>query len=531
MTSAVPRGCAIAALAFALASSAGAQAPAPPHELASPTRAGAPARAHAEVMDAIAREAAEGSQVVPLARGLMDGVGPRLTGSPGERAARDWALATLRGWGLQAHDEAYGTWTSWSRGVTHVDMVEPRVRSLSATLLAWSPGTEGAVQGAAVLLPDSAGPAEFDRWLADAKGKWVLVSPPAASCRPEESWTRWAGDAGAAAATAERVRADSAWQRRIAGTGSTARMLPMRLEQAGVAGVLGSRWSGGWGTEQVHNTWTLRVPMLDVACEDYGLLARLAEGGTAPIVRVDAAAKFGGEVPVHNTIAVLPGTDRAAESVVLSAHLDSWDAASGATDNGAGVVAAMEAMRILSRVTPHPRRNIVLALWGGEEEGLNGSGAYAADHPDVVRGLQALFNLDGGTGRVMHVAAPAGSESAVRGWLGSLSPQIAGGTDVESTAPGTRAESDHGSFTCRGAPAFNLVSGDWDYRAYTWHTDRDTYDKLSIADLRANAALLAGLAYAAAQDPHRTPRTPAAADACRKPSRSMLEFLEHLMAP
>jgi carboxypeptidase Q len=483
------------------------------------------------VIQAIVREAADSSHLVPLTRVLLDSIGPRLTGSPGERAARDWALARFRAWGVDAHDEAYGTWTAWRRGIAHLDLLRPRQRALSATLLAWSPGTRVPVQAEAVILPPVDSAADFARWLGDVRGKVVLVTPPPPSCRPDESWQRSATPQTLVRMEAERAAADSAWMRWRRKAGTSQQMLPLRLEAAGAAGVLSSRWAEGWGAQQVMNAWTLRVPMLDVACEDYTLLYRLASAGMKPAVRIDATADFLGEVPVHNTLATLPGSERPGEYVVLSAHLDSWDAAAGATDNGAGVLTVMEAMRILRKLHPHPRRTIVAALWGGEEEGLNGSGAWAADHPAMVRGIQALFNQDEGTGRIARIPVEGSTDAQaqLRRWLSRLPPDLAAGIALENSGEMDAGGSDHASFACRGTPAFNLLGVPWDYRPYTWHTDRDTYDKLSLDDLKANAALLAALAYLASEDPRRLPRAPTDARKCRTPARSMAEFLEHLL--
>ena len=484
------------------------------------------------VMQAIAREAADSSQIEPLARVLLDSIGPRLTGSPGERAARDWALARFRAWEIDARDEQYGTWTAWRRGIAHLDLMQPREHALSATLLAWSPGTKAPVQAEVVALPPVDSAADFARWVAGVRGKIVLASPPPATCRPDESWQRSATPAALRQMEDQRAETDSTWARWRRAAGTSQQMLPLRLEAAGAAGVLSSRWAQGWGAEQVMNAWTLRVPMLDVGCEDYTLLYRLARAGAKPLVRLDAAADFLGEVPIHNTIATLPGTEKPNEYVVLSAHLDSWDAATGATDNGAGALTVMEAMRILRAAYPHPRRTIVAALWGGEEEGLNGSGAWAADHAAQVAGLQALFNLDEGTGRIVRVSMQGnvGAAAPFRRWLALAPAGVADSVSVDAPGTADASGSDHVSFTCRGAPAFNLSPVPWDYRPYTWHTDRDTYDKLSFADLKANAALLAALAYAASEDPHRTPHTAPDARKCRTPARSMPEFLEHLLA-
>ena len=499
--------------------------------LAARVIAQAPPPANA-VLEAIRREGTEDSQLEPLAQALLDSIGPRLTGSPGAAAAHVWAVAQYRAWGIEARSEKYGTWTGWRRGITHVDLREPRVRSLEGTLLAWSPGTGGPLEGEAVVLPAAASRAEFEAWLATAKGKWVLVSAPQRTCRPPETWERWATPEGLERMRRERADIDAAWARRVAMSGADARWLPVRLEEAGVLGVLSAPRSGGWGAHPVLNAWTLRAPMLGLGCEDYGLVFRLAENRQGPVLRIDAEGKFDGDVDVFNTLAVIPGSEEPEEYVVLSAHLDSWDAASGATDNGAGTVAVMEAMRILKELVPRPKRTIMAGHWSGEEQGLNGSLAFADDHPEVVRGLHALFNLDQGTGRVTRVSMQGlpGAGARFASWFSRVPTDLGGG--VEVSAPGVRENggSDHAAFVCRGAPAFNLESLEWDYRGYTWHTDRDTYDKLVFDDLRANAVLLAMLAYLASEDPEPLPQaSEPGPGACRQPARSMVEFLENLL--
>jgi hypothetical protein len=486
------------------------------------------------VLEAIRREGMEHSQAEPLAQALMDSIGPRLTGTAGEKAARDWLIGRYRAWGVDARNEQYGTWTEWRRGATHVDLLEPRVRTLNGTLLAYSPGTRGPVQAEAVAVPAFTSPAELNAWLPSVKGKLVLASAAPATCRPDESWER-----AATPETLERMRrdrgaADTAWRRSLDAAGISPRWLPMKLEAAGAAGVIAVSWTGGWGADRVMNAWTLRMPMVTLDCEDYGLVHRLASHGQKPVLRVDADAQFGGDVPVFNTVATIRGSEHPEEFVVLSAHLDSWDGGSGATDNGAGTVAVMEAVRILRQAYPHPRRTIVIGHWGGEEEGLNGSGAFAADHPQVVGGMQALFNIDLGTGRIDSVSMGglAGAGPVVRRWLSRIPVSLAGPVSVDEPGTSTEGHSDHSSFACRGAPAFDLLPVEWDYRAYTWHTGRDTYDKLVMDDVRSNAVLLAMLAYLAAEDPQRVPRdraSNAAMAPCTKPARSMIEFLESLL--
>ncbi|CAA9362087.1 MAG: Putative aminopeptidase, partial [uncultured Gemmatimonadetes bacterium] len=140
------------------------------------------------VLRQIWTEAHQNGQLVPLAQALLDSVGPRLTGSPGHRAGNDWAAATFQRWGIPARNEQYGTWRSWRRGITHVDLLEPRLRTLEGTMLAWSPGTNGPVNGGVAILPDSG----FEAWLPSVRGKYVLISFPQPTCRPDASWKEFA---------------------------------------------------------------------------------------------------------------------------------------------------------------------------------------------------------------------------------------------------------------------------------------------------------------------------------------------------
>jgi hypothetical protein len=462
------------------------------------------------VLRAIWAEGMTRSQAEPLMQALLDSIGPRLTGSPGQRAANDWAVARYTAWGVPARNEQYGTWRGWRRGITHVDLIAPRVRTLEATMMAWSPGTPRGrpVEGPVVLLPDLPDSAAYAQWMRSVRGAFVGISYPEPTCRPQENWATWAGAQAATALFRERQQASQAWNARLGRTGYDLRTLPVALEQAGAAGVLSSRWSLGWGVNKVFNARTLRVPQLDVGCEDYGLLARLAGRDQGPRLRVAAEAEDLGEVPVFNTIAEVRGDALPDEYVLLSAHFDSWDAGSGATDNGTGTIVMMEAMRILRAVYPDPRRTILVGHWSGEEQGLNGSRAFAHDHPEVVAGLQALFNQDNGTGEIARISMQGlvGAGAHFARWFAGLPPELT--RDIGMTIPGTPGGggSDYASFICAGAPAFGLGSASWDYGTYTWHTNRDTYDKVSLDNVRRNAVLTAMLVYLASEDPDRVPR-------------------------
>ena len=236
---------------------------------------------------------------------------------------------------------------------------------------------------------------------------------------------------------------------------------------------------------------------------------RLASRDQGPRIRLDARSQAKGEVPVGNVIGVLPGTELPDEYVLLTAHLDSWDGASGATDNGTGAIMMLEAMRILKETYPNPRRTIMVTHWSSEEQGLIGSGAFAEDHPEVVNGLQAAFNQDNGTWRIdfirMQGFAEAGGNFGK--WFGKIPDEITRHIELDIPGIPERGGSDHMSFICRGVPGFRLQSHYPDYRQYTWHTDLDTFDKVVLDDLRNNATLAAMLAYQASEDPDRVPNT------------------------
>jgi carboxypeptidase Q len=456
----------------------------------------------------------DSSQTQRYAQVLLDSLGPRLTGTPGMDAAQNWIVGVYQQLGITARRERYGTWRGWRRGITHVDLVQPRVRSLEATMLAWSPGTGNRpVRGPVVVLPEVADSTAFAAWLRDVRGKFVMISYPQPTCRPDSSWIEHDTREAVDRMRAERQAAQQAWAERVRRTGysaggTQASPLSRRIEEAGAAGILTSNWTGGWGVGRVFGTNTQRAVALDVACEDYGLLFRLAANGQGPVIEVEADAQPLGEVPVFNVIGEIRGSELPNEYVVLSAHFDSWDGASGATDNGTGTVTMLEAMRILRAAYPNPRRTIVVGHWSGEEQGLIGSRAFAADHPEIVAGLQALFNQDNGTGRIVNVSA-AGLVNATANlarWLSYLPVDLTRDLRFGFTGQAAGGGSDNASFACYGAPAFGLGSQGYDYGTYTWHTGRDTYDKISFASVRMNATMTAMLAYMASEDPTRVPR-------------------------
>ena len=450
----------------------------------------------------------DSSLAYPLAQALLDSIGPRLTGTPSQRAANEWAIAKYAGWGISARAVQYGTWRGWRRGSTHIDLIAPRVRTLDGMMLAWSPGTKGAIEGNAILLGDVSDSVAFAKWLPQVRGKFVLTSAAQPSCRPDSQWRQTALPETFEKMQKERSAITANWASRLRNTGLEPIELVRSIERAGAAGIVTSLWSGGWGVTKIFQARTERAPTVELSCEDYGLVFRLAQHRQSPRLRLEADAAFLGEVPVSNVIGEIRGSDKPDEYVLLSAHFDSWDGSSGATDNGTGTITMMEAMRILKMVYPRPKRTIMVGHWSGEEQGLNGSRAFAADNPAVVQGLQALFNQDNGTGRVATISMQGLTKAGefFARWFTKLPTELT--RNITLIIPGLPGGggSDYASFLCYSAPAFSLSSLSWDYGTYTWHTNRDTFDKLVFDELRMNATLAAMLAYLASEEPEQTSR-------------------------
>jgi hypothetical protein len=451
----------------------------------------------------------DSSRTAELSSALFDSLGPRLQGAPDTRRAQDWLVKTYASWGIDAKNERYGTWRGWRRGYSHVDLVSPRTRTLEATMVGYSPGTGSKdVTAEAIILPRFADSAEFVRWLPQARGKLVLVSAPQPTCRPPEDWAQFATPESRERMDSARARVATEWGgRNVRGTGYSLALgggeLGFRMDQAGIAGLLTSRPKQALGTREIFETYNQQSPTLSLSCEDYGLVFRLAERGNHPQVRMNLDAQLLGEQPVFNTIASIRGSDKPNEYVMLSAHFDSWDGSSGATDNGTGTITMLEAMRILRQVYPKPKRTILVGHWTGEEEGEVGSKAFTEDHPEVTRGLQALFNQDNGTGRIVRLSA-AGLPDAdvhIRGWLSRLPAVFQEQIQYGGVGFPGSGGSDDFAFSCAGLPAFGLGALAWNYGNETWHTDRDTYDKVVFDDLRSNATLTAMLVYLASEDP------------------------------
>lgn len=455
------------------------------------------------IIDAIVKEGTENSQLKNYAFELVDVIGSRLVGTPQMKQAHDWVVNQYQNMGFEARNEEYGTWKGWERGTSQITMTYPRLRSLEGTQLAWSPATKkGGVEAEVIVLADVKNKADFESWLPSVKGKYVMISVLPPTGRPDYQWKEYATPESYEKMKDERETAEKEWAKRIAQTGYSAKELPKVLEKAGASGIVMSFWTGIMGANRIFGAETEKIPTIDLSMEDYGLLFRLSENGKKPRINVNVQSKDLGIAKTYNTIAELKGNEKADEYVVLSAHLDSWDGASGATDNGTGIITIMEAARILKKVLPHPKRTILIGNWGSEEQGLNGSRAFVADHPELLNKIQVVFNQDSGTGRVANISGQgfANSYEYLDDWLQAVPETYKSELKTHFSGLPSGGGSDHVSFVSKDVPGFMLSSLNWGYGGYTWHTTRDTYDKIVFDDVQRNAILIAILVYKASEE-------------------------------
>jgi carboxypeptidase Q len=462
------------------------------------------------IIENIIKEANDNSQLENLGHELLDVIGPRLVGTPQMKQANDWAVSKYKSWGIEARNEKWGEWRGWERGITHIDMLYPRIQTLKGTQLAWNPSTasEG-VTGEVIVLPENIKDSlSFQSWLPNVKGKLVMISMKQPTGRPDYNWEEFATEVSFQKMKDERDAQTREWRVNIGRSGYNTRSIIGVLEEAGATGLVSNRWSRGFGVSKIFSASTKKIPTIDLELEDYTMLYRLAEYGDQPRIKIVAESKELGRVPNFNTIAEIKGSEKPNEYIILSAHFDSWDGGTGATDNGTGTLVMMEAMRVLKKMYPNPKRTILVGHWGSEEQGLNGSRAFVEDHPEIVKNIQVVFNQDNGTGRVVNISGQGflNAYDYIGRWLQKVPQEIKG--EIETSFPGFPGGggSDYASFLAAGVPAFSLSSISWSYWNYTWHTNRDTYDKIVFDDVRGNVILTAILAYMASEEEEKTSR-------------------------
>ena len=478
----------------------------------------------------IRQEGTSNPQIMRTAHVLTDVYGPRLTGSPNVKAAGEWAIQQMAAWGLKnGHLEPWDfAHPGWLNERLSAHIVSPVQDALVTEALAWTPGTNGPVRAAAVRLTLPQRPTQEDltayfETMKDAvKGRMVLVGPPRQvlvtfdppSLRRDDRDVLTQFDP-AAAPPAGRGGGPQGPQNQGQQQGPQRRVLTANQADDQVNQFLvnnGARVrinDAGRDHGQIRaflnrNYDTARmVPTVVMRNEDYGRISRLLEDGRAVELEFDIVNQTYPEGRTsYNTIAEIPGSDKADEVVMLGAHLDSWHAATGATDNAIGCAVMMEAARILAAIGVKPRRTIRVALWTGEEQGLLGSQAYVREHFGTFEEPKAefskfagYFNIDNGTGRArgMTVFGPPAAAAILREAIAPLKDLgVLGATTTRSRQ---RDSSDHTSFHVAGLPGIKVEQDPIQYDSYTWHTNLDTYERIVEEDVIKSAIVVASAVY------------------------------------
>jgi carboxypeptidase Q len=498
-------------------------------------------RVDLDLVTRIRQEGFHRSKVMDLASELMDGIGPRVTGSPNMKAANDWARAKFESWGLaNAHLESWGPFgRGWTWEGCSVRMLSPDTTQFIAIPQAWTPGTGGPIRAKAVRVNVTAASdlEKFHGKLAGAAvlfGEWKapkVEDKPLSQRYDEKGLEDIAGYAIPGVAPSRFNREEYLKRRELAKAArkffAEEKVAVVLSEGTHDGGTLGVQEGGSWKTSEPEG-----VPWVVLTAEHFGRVSRLLEREVPVELEIDVRARFlNGEPTAWNTVAEIPGTDKKGEVVMLGAHLDSWQGGTGATDNGAGSVAAMEAIRILETLGVKPRRTIRIALWSGEEQGLFGSHAYVAEHfgsfpytpeelekPSFLRKpsgplsvkpehakLAGYFNLDNGTGKVRGIYAEenAGVVPIFESWIAPLRD-----LGVTTVTMNDTSGTDHVSFDAVGLPGFQFIQDEIEYESRTHHTNMDVYERLQKADLMQASVVMAVFVWQAANRDALLPRKP-----------------------
>jgi hypothetical protein len=514
------------------------------------------------------------SQVMQTLSYLTDVIGPRLTNSPQMKRANEWTRDTMTKWGLQnAKLEAWGPFgRGWSLKRFSAEVVEPQGFPLVAYPKAWSPGTNG-VLTADVVYVDAKTEAELEKYKGQLAGKIVLTSPiREVKAHFEAEGSRLDEKQLLSLANAPEPGAPTGGRRQMF-TPEQAQQFVFSLKKANF--LLGEnpamlvdpgRGDGGnlfvsaaqvpapvpenldlnnpaslgalfrRGTPPYAKDAPKVTPQMVMSVEHYNRVMRMLAAGEKVKMNVNLDVQFfDQDLMGYNTVAEIPGTDPALkeELVMLGGHMDSWHGGTGATDNGAGVAVAMEAVRIIQTLGLKPKRTIRIALWSGEEQGLLGSRAYVKEHfgemqtpPGAPQGIPGMpgqpqgqlvkkpdydkfsvyFNLDNGTGKIRGVYLQ-GNEAArpiFRQWLWPFREMGAQTLSISNTG-GT----DHLAFDAIGLPGFQFIQDEVEYDTRTHHSTQDVFDRIQADDMKQAAVIMATFVYNAATRDAKFPRKPA----------------------
>jgi carboxypeptidase Q len=508
-----------------------------------------------ETITRIRYEGFRNSKVMDYATGLMDSIGERLTGSPNMKRANEWTRDQLTAMGLSnSHLEPWGPFgRGWANQYVNVRMTSPDIAPLLVYAKAWTPGTNGVVTGKCIRV-NIEKKEDFDKYKGKLAGMIVIMGPDA-EVKPitEAPYKRYTDDD--LAKTAEYQIPGERPPFRFADfvkRQQFVKELNQFLADEKVLAVIDhSRGTAGGGTVFVQSGGsykageTTTIPQLTMASEHWSRIARLLDQKKEVTLELNVTNTFYDDDPMqYDTIAEIPGTDKKDELVMLGAHLDSWHAGTGATDNGAGTIVMMEAMRILKTLDIKPRRTIRIGLWSGEEEGLLGSQGYVEHHfgsrppmddpgmkgmptlmrreagPVTVKPEQAkvsgYFNVDNGTGKIrgIYLQENQAVQPIFEAWMRPFKD-----LDMTTITMRNTGGTDHQSFDAVGIPGFQFIQDPIEYETRTHHSNMDVYDRLQPEDLKQMAVIVASFVYNTAMRDQMLPRKPIEPPLPREPEK------------
>lgn len=487
-----------------------------------------------DMLSRIRKEAMDHSQIMKTMHMFTDLYGPRLTGSPNHKAAAEWAVKQMTEWGFEnAHLEPWDfKHPGWLNERLTAHLISPVKDPLVCEVLAWTPSTKGTVQANAfqLVLPERVSQDQlkilFNNYKSKVRGKIVLIgkpasvpvnlNPPSKRLSDEQAQQRYGPNPRPFPTPSPSPSLDPNAPRPL-----TNRQVDEQLDTfLKENGALVRVNDAGREFRQIrafnNRAFDVNkvVPTVVMSNEDFGRISRILNDGTDVVLEFNIVNHVYPEGSTsYNTIAEIRGSDKADEVIMLGGHLDSWHAATGATDNAIGCAIMMEAARILKTLGVKPRRTIRVALWSGEEQGLLGSQAYVKEHfgsfEDQKPGFEKFggyFNIDSGTGHVRgaSVFGPPEAASILRDILEPFKAEgVVGAGPTRSRRLGG---SDNTSFNQAGLPGIGMGQDPIEYGSHTWHTNLDTYERILEDDVKKDAIVVAWAVYQLAMRDDLLPR-------------------------
>ena len=442
---------------------------------------------------AILEEIDKRSELMANLEFLCDMIGPRLTGSSNLKRANEWTRDRFKEYGLEnAHLESWKIAKGWKRGPASGRIVGPVEQRLWVESAGWSPSTNGPIKGP-VIYVNAEKLEDLDAYKGKLKGAWVLTRPVSEQPSPKSKVSPTFG--------ADRPV-------NFAAMAGFRTKLKEFLVAEGAAGFLrdSNKEHGLIDMTGATNDFTIaKMPEAFLSTESYGLIWRLLKRGPIEAEISLSNTITDGEVEVFNTVAELPGTELPEEVVLIGGHLDSWDLGTGATDNGTGTMAVLEAARALKVSGVKPKRTIRFVLFSGEEQGLHGSKHYVKAHESEMGKISAVLVHDMGTGKVTSIGLQGRYD--LREPMDAIVAPFQKLANMDELSLRNMGGTDHLSFLPHGVPAFAVVQDPAEYRK-THHTESDTFDKVYADEVNQGAKVLAAWAYNVAMSPNLLPRDP-----------------------